>query len=1027
MNYYESQDINIDYRKQHDSLIQQGIDHWLALGCTLNSEQQEKIFLCWHHTEQLRSIADFDFFNQQHSLIDQYQKDDQWLQQIVDILKSAPLQAGETDYNDKTLLAFLLTLFGTFIPLEKLLQEVTLEAWMERFSANILSYLLQYRQEVLAVDAILPYLLKMQSPRAMAWVVSSHYNALKQRIKHKQDNEFAQQFYTLSEQLFERKPDIFKHVSEMEIYDSPLISMTKSATILMTIIRQLRMKKDSKWRVISNIIEHYDSLCQKDISLLNDWSEFTELAQQSPDYFTYRIAVGGGIPELFWHSGDSEQMQAGFRQYFFLLQQDYDIYLAKINQCIQNDETLCRDALEMSYYRSPFGSLDDTILERLLTEPEAIFSPYILNFFGNYCDSGYRYKCQTMLSKVVQDYPDFLEMVSGRTVAYYLDAESFKDEDVFKQADSALRKIVNRSKSGQEALAKLFSGKKAFNIELLTDWTVDRKKKIRDFAYECIIKSKQPPLELLQRMSANKKYSTEQRGQIHQLIAKQGGQVDSSNSVKEKTPETLAELLEQAAKEKFRKKKLYNDLWDEQYTEQLKPLNEAAVRWLLSLLADMGKEKTTLPLLAQRLLAHVSDRGQKEFAKTLLEHWLANNATISHIWLIPVLGQLGSNELIEPLFHAVNNWRKGTDQNKGVRCLTVLGLLDNNHALSCVYDVYSKKGYGYSLYAEANTILSCAAKSRNIARADLYDQLLPDFGLSAEGLLLDAGVRSYRLNIGQDLNLKITNLDSGRITKTLPKAKKDEDPKKRAVIEEQYKYLKRNIKKVAKQQAQRMEEAAVVGRSWPYSQWQILFLQHPLLVIMGQSLIWQRLDKEKQFKGTFRITEDLSLIDNEDELVTIDASESITLWHPVHDTEASLAAWQEHLADYELNPIVDQLNLPRHQLLADEGELTTLTRFKGSKLTTSRAKQLLNKWGYESSGCNDSSYSDLWDKFFTLTGWSVTIEFEDFRIFNEYDEQVNLSQFTFNQARSNDVKLKDVPKGIIAMAIEQGLMIKAMK
>ncbi|MCB1805860.1 MAG: DUF4132 domain-containing protein, partial [Candidatus Competibacteraceae bacterium] len=83
----------------------------------------------------------------------------------------------------------------------------------------------------------------------------------------------------------------------------------------------------------------------------------------------------------------------------------------------------------------------------------------------------------------------------------------------------------------------------------------------------------------------------------------------------------------------------------------------------------------------------------------------------------------------------------------------------------------------------------------------------------------------------------------------------------RAVAESRFKFLRSSLKKVAKQQANRLREALICGRSWPYARWRVLFLEHPLLSILGQGLIWQRYDADGKAQASFRISEDRSLID----------------------------------------------------------------------------------------------------------------------------------------------------------------------
>jgi hypothetical protein len=82
---------------------------------------------------------------------------------------------------------------------------------------------------------------------------------------------------------------------------------------------------------------------------------------------------------------------------------------------------------------------------------------------------------------------------------------------------------------------------------------------------------------------------------------------------------------------------------------------------------------------------------------------------------------------------------------------------------------------------------------------------------------------------------------------------------------------------------------------------------------------------------------------------------------------------------------------------------------------------LLKKWNYSRSGVNDSSYADFYDRDFLLEKYILSVEFEDFRIFNSYDESITVKAFSVYHSKKGQMKLNELPRELIAMIIEQGM------
>lgn len=108
--------------------------------------------------------------------------------------------------------------------------------------------------------------------------------------------------------------------------------------------------------------------------------------------------------------------------------------------------------------------------------------------------------------------------------------------------------------------------------------------------------------------------------------------------------------------------------------------------------------------------------------------------------------------------------------------------------------------------------------------------------------------------------------------------------------------LKKELRTVAKEQVRRLELAMVEGRAWTVPEFREYFTDHPLMRHLARRLVWQAESDGDRF--AFRLAEDNSLTDVEEDVLELPDSALIRLAHPVALGER-LADWTEILADYE--------------------------------------------------------------------------------------------------------------------------------
>lgn len=386
------------------------------------------------------------------------------------------------------------------------------------------------------------------------------------------------------------------------------------------------------------------------------------------------------------------------------------------------------------------------------------------------------------------------------------------------------------------------------------------------------------------------------------------------------------------------------------------PLSEHAARVLLHLAATA---EDSLPPLVGKLLAPVSAENRACLALALAETWIASNGEPKLRWALKLLPGNADDRVVDVLVATIQAWNKPKLQ-RAAAATEQLGEVDTLYALLRVQEISESRKLKDLVVRSARLALRAAAQRRQMSVAELFDELTPDFGLG-EGLTLAVGPHAYRVELQGDLSLRVVN-EKGKAAKSIPAVKDAALKPEWEAASAKLKGLANNLKTVVKQQAPRMYGALVTGMRWPLARWQCLFVQHPLLRIVGRSLIWRAEDAPGLARSSFRLAEDFSLVDVEDDAVVLPEGCSVSLWHPATAAAGELEAWQAYFADYEMEPMVDQLGacaeLPPAELFKEEQLLAP----PGLTVAQEQLAGLAKKWGYRPGPVGDgpSINEHLW-------------------------------------------------------------------
>lgn len=413
-------------------------------------------------------------------------------------------------------------------------------------------------------------------------------------------------------------------------------------------------------------------------------------------------------------------------------------------------------------------------------------------------------------------------------------------------------------------------------------------------------------------------------------------------------PEALARLETQAAGIK-RWSAAIKPLDTPETLAMFQPLSEHAARAALHLAATA---EDGLPPLAGALLAQLPAEARARLALHLVEFWIGSEGNPKLRFVLQLAVKGADDRIVDLLSETVYSWAK-TRKQRAVIAVEQLAGIDSLYALARVLEISESKKVKGMIPEAALDALKAAAARRKLALAELLDELTPDFGLG-QGISLTVGEASYRVVLQGDLSLRLVDA-KGKVSKTLPANKDDATREAWEIASSQFKTVSASLKAVAKLQAPRMLAALVTAKTWSAARWTQLFLDHAVLKIMGRSLIWQI---RGEHPVSFRIAEDFSLLQANDDVVTLPPDAQVSLWHPATALAGEAEAWRSNFADYEIVALIDQIGAPT--ALPPEASMTAerLLAPPGLSVVQEQFAAILTRCGYRKGPVNDGPSID---------------------------------------------------------------------
>ncbi|MBO0755784.1 MAG: DUF4132 domain-containing protein [Bradyrhizobiaceae bacterium] len=336
-------------------------------------------------------------------------------------------------------------------------------------------------------------------------------------------------------------------------------------------------------------------------------------------------------------------------------------------------------------------------------------------------------------------------------------------------------------------------------------------------------------------------------------------------------------------------------------------------------------------VLTSALKQHADRNSLDGFAWKLFELWQSMGAPTKDKWAMAAIGHLGGDACVLKLTPLVREWPGESQHARAVFGLECLRAVGSDTALMALNGVAQKLKFK-GLKQKAQEMMEGIAQSRGLTREQLADRIVPDCGLDERGSrVFDFGPRQFRFVLGPEMKPLVRDAN-GKVRSDLPgPTKADERDKAEAAIAE-WKLLKKTLREVLKVQADRLEDAMITGRRWTPQEFETLLIKHPLMVNLVRQLVLAAYDDAGKIARTFRVTEDQTLADHNDEEIQLPPSGQIGVVHPAHLDDALKSAWGQVLSDYEIIPPFAQLGRDICRPNPEDLESTEITRYRGPKI-----------------------------------------------------------------------------------------------
>lgn len=359
----------------------------------------------------------------------------------------------------------------------------------------------------------------------------------------------------------------------------------------------------------------------------------------------------------------------------------------------------------------------------------------------------------------------------------------------------------------------------------------------------------------------------------------------------------------------------------------------------------------------------------------------------------------------------------GTRAAQGKALIAMLAWIEHPAATQLMLSVGSRFRTK-SFQDEATRQAEALADRKGWTLAELADRTMPGGGFDETGVMeLNYGSRVFSARLLSDFRIELSNPDGKKIA-ALPDPRQDDDAEQAKDAKKAFSAAKKQLKSIVELQTDRLYEALCTGRDWSFGDWDDYLNRHPVVRHLVQRLVWSARDGEGRAIATFRPLADGSLSDHEDNAVVLPRDARVRVAHDSHLPAADVAAWQQHLLDYEVASLFQQFGKGGYVLPADKDKATLVEDFEGHLIEAFSLRGRAGKLGYTRGSTEDGGWFMTYEKRFPTLSLVAVIEFTGNPL-PEENRTVALINLSFassqgNAWQRNALTLSDIPAVLLS-------------
>jgi hypothetical protein len=349
----------------------------------------------------------------------------------------------------------------------------------------------------------------------------------------------------------------------------------------------------------------------------------------------------------------------------------------------------------------------------------------------------------------------------------------------------------------------------------------------------------------------------------------------------------------------------------------------------------------------------------------------AGSATASK-GLLAVVAACAAEGAVPPAQRYLKEWY-GSRAAQGKALIAMLAWIEHPSATQLMLSIGSRFRTK-SFQEEATRQAEALAERKGWTLAELADRTMPSAGFDETGTLeLSFGARSFTARLLPDFKVELFNPDGKKIA-ALPEPRQDDDAEQAREAKKAFGSARKELKSIVALQTDRLYEALCTERDWPYADWHAYLHQHPVLRHLVQRLVWVQVADGRVLQ-VFRPLDDGTLTDRDDNALELPGDARVRLAHDSLLARAEVEAWQQHLLDYEVRPLFQQLGKGTYALPATLAAKDEILDFEGHLIEAFALRGRALKLGYTRGPAEDGGWFHVYEKRFPTLGLEAVIQF----------------------------------------------------